>query len=78
MLQVITLEAADLGTLLRESSPSQALAFARAMHERACARDDEACVALWSGVMAFLRIETGAVPARRPTPEAAGRRAIAL
>ena len=65
MLHEITTEAADLGALLRESSPNQALAFARAMHERACKRHDETFVALWRDVMEFLRMDTGAVLTRR-------------
>jgi len=44
-------EARSLAMLLHAASPARAADFARAMHERACMRADEADCALWAEVL---------------------------
>ncbi len=51
-------DAQRLAKMLSEASPSRTRGFAIAMHERMCAQGDEAGMALWEEIIAWLR-DTG-------------------
>eukprot|EP01037_Dinobryon_pediforme_P006021 gene6021-6094_t len=78
IVQLTSANARELADILQTASPARARDFARAMHERACAQQDDAGCNLWAQVMSMLPdmtfpknprlIQASPMPIRHPRP----------